>query len=294
MKRVPLAVISLVFLLIPLYLNRFDFYFYKTEYDFPKPQLALFPLSPSLYAPSALVAEISSGKIILAKNEKEVRPIASITKIVTALTVLNSKLDLSEELEITEEDIDTLKGSTSHIPTGTKFTRLELLNLALMSSENRAALCLARNYNGGTYFFVRDMNRICQTLGSRESYFVDPTGLSPMNVSNCLDLLNLARAAYCKEIIRDFSTRDNILFEGKNKKFKRYFGNTDSFAVDPNYSVKLSKTGYILESGRCIVLALEANGKDYLIILLGEKSVAQRDEDIRITFKWLSDVVRNN
>lgn len=294
MKRAYLSLVSLFFLLIPSSLNTFDFFFYETEYDFPKPHLALFPLSPSLYAPSALVAEISSGKIILAKNEKEIRPIASITKIVTALTVLNSNQNLSEEIEITEEDLDTLKGSTSHIPTGTTFTRGELLNLALMSSENRAALCLARNYRGGTYLFVRDMNRICYALGSKESYFVDPTGLSPMNVSNCLDLFNLARAAYCKELIRDFSTRDDIFFEAKNRKFKRYFGNTDSFVVDPKYSVKLSKTGYILESGRCILLALEMKGKDYLIILLGEKSVAQRDEDIKTIFKWISDVVTNS
>lgn len=281
-------------MLKPLYLNTFDFFYYKTEYDFPEPHLALFPLSPTLYAPSALVAEISTGKIVLTKNEKEVRPIASIAKILTALVVLNSAQNLSEKLEITEDDRDILKGSTSHIPTGTVFTRGELLNLALMSSENRAALCLSRNYKGGVYFFVRDMNKICDVLGARESYFVDPTGLSPMNVSNCLDLFIFARAAYCKEVIRDFSTRDDILFEAKNKKFSRYFGNTNSFTVDPKYSVKLSKTGYILESGRCILLALEVSGKDYLIILLGEKSVAERDEDVRTIFRWLSDVVTTN
>lgn len=272
-------------------LNKFDIFLYKTEFDFPEPQIVLCPLYPPLSAPSALVAEISTGKIILVKNEKEVRPIGSITKIVTALTILKSNLPLDEEIEITEEDKDTLKGSTSHIPTGTSFTRSQLLNLALMSSENRAAISLARTSKGGIYFFVRDMNRICQALNAKESYFVDPAGLSPMNVSCCLDLLKLARAAYCKEIIRDFSTRDNILFEAKNRKFKRYFGNTDSFTKNDKYVVKLSKTGYILESGRCILLVFEVKAKDYILILLGEKSVAHRDEDIEQIRKWLNDVI---
>ncbi len=277
---------------ISTHLNKFDIFFYKTEFDFPEHQIVLYPLYPSLSAPSALVAEVSTGKIILAKNEKEVRPIASITKIVTALTILKSNLPLDEEIEILEEDIDTLKGSTSHIPTGAIFTRSELLNLALMSSENRAALALARTSKGGTYFFKRDMNRICKALNANDSYFVDPAGLSPMNVSSCIDLFKLARAAYCKEIIRDFSTRDDILFKSIKGKFKRYFGNTNSFTVNKEYHIKLSKTGYILESGRCILLVFEIKGKDYIVILLGEKTVGARDKDIELIRKWLLEVVK--
>ncbi|MCX7831077.1 MAG: serine hydrolase [Acidobacteria bacterium] len=291
MKQVATFLFSIILSLISIDLDLLDFFVYKTEYDFPKPYYALLPLIPSISAPSALVAEISSGKIILARNEKEVRPIASLTKMVAALTLLYSNQDLSEELIITEDDIDSIKGSTSHIPTGTAFTRMELLNLALMSSENRASLCLARNYRGGSYFFVRDMNRLCQALNAKESYFVDPTGLSPMNVSNCLDLFHITRAAYCKEILRDFSTRDDLLFKSKNSKFQRYFGNTDKFVTDIRFNIKFSKTGYILESGRCIVLVFEAKSKDYFLALLGEKSVAHRDEDVEIIARWVNDVV---
>mgnify|MGYP005843121461 CR=1 FL=1 len=291
--KIFLSLIFSFFLLVfQFQLNSPDCFFYQTEFDFPPLTYQIYPIYPSIYAPSALVVEVSSGKILLAKNEREVRPIASLTKIVTAMTVLNSKQNLREELEITEKDLDTLKGSTSHIPNGSVFTRGELLNLTLMSSENRAAICLARNYKGCYYNFVKDMNRLCQALKASDSYFVDPAGLSPMNFSNCIDLFYLARAAYCKEIIRDFSTRDDILFESKRTNFKRYFGNTNSLVIDPKFCVKLSKTGYILESGRCLVLIFEIKGKDLILILLGEKSIAHRNEDAEIVRKWLLDIVK--
>jgi serine-type D-Ala-D-Ala endopeptidase (penicillin-binding protein 7) len=271
-------------------LNINDTYFYQTEYDFPKENYSLSPMNPYLNASSVIVGETGSGKVIIAKNENETRSIASVTKLVTALTVLNGKQNLDEPLEITDADIDTLKGSTSHIPSGAIYTRRELLNLALMSSENRAALCLARNYKGGTNFFVRDMNRLCLALGTKNSYFVDPAGLNPLNVSSASDLFKIVRAAYCKEIIRDFSTRDDLLFESRTGKFKRYFGNTNDIVVNKNWTIKLSKTGYILEAGRCLALVFEANGRDYAMILLGETSVGKRDNDAETVRKWILEV----
>jgi serine-type D-Ala-D-Ala endopeptidase (penicillin-binding protein 7) len=273
-------------------LNISDRYAFKADYDFPTEKYSLSSINPYLNAPSVLVGETVSGKIIIAKNENETRSIASVTKLVTALTILNKKQDLDEPLEITAADIDTLKGSTSHIPDGAIFTRGELLNLALMSSENRAALCLARNYPGGTAYFALDMNRLCHSLGTKNSYFVDPAGLNPINVSSAADLFKIVRAAYCKEIIRDFTTLDDVRFQSKTGKFRRYFNNTDSMVTDFTWNVKLSKTGYILEAGRCLALVFEVNGKDYTMILLGESSVAHRDNDAETIKKWVKEVIK--
>jgi len=284
-------VIVLSFLSAPK-LNVFDHYDYRAEYSFPRETFSLGPVTPYLQAASALVGETASGKIIIAKNENDTRSIASVTKLVTALTVLNGGQSLDEHLTITEADWDTIKGSSSHIPHGAVFTRGELLNLALMSSENRAALCLARNYKGGTYFFVRDMNRLCREIGADNSYFVDPCGLSPVNVSTASDLFRIVRAAYSKEIIRDFSTRDDLLFTSREGRFRRYFGNTDDLVVSSKWNVKMSKTGYILEAGRCLALVFEVNGKDYAMILLGETSVGKRDNDAEAIRKWIEDVIK--
>ena len=272
-------------------LNLFEDYLYRVEYSFPEAKMSLGPINPYLNAASVIVGETASGRIVIAKNENETRSIASVTKLVTALTILNGGQDLDEELEITEADWDTIKGSSSHIPHGAVFTRGELLNLALMSSENRAALCLARNYKGGTHIFVRDMNRLCRALGADNSYFVDPAGLSPVNICTASDLFTIVRAAYCKELIRDFSTRDDLLFASRSGKFRRYFGNTNNIVVNDKWTVKMSKTGYILEAGRCLALVFEVKGKDYAMVLLGEPSVDQRDNDAETIRKWIEDVV---
>lgn len=272
--------------------NLFDYYKYDKKYYLKEITFHLFPLYPSISAKSYLVGEISSGKVLMAKNENEPLPIASITKIVSALTLLNSNQNLNEVLEIKEEDKDTLKGSTSYIPTGTSFTRGELLNLALMSSENRAMLCLARNYKGSLYFFVRDMNRLVNTLSLKNSYFVDPCGLSPFNISTAIDLFEIGRNGYLNDTIRDFTTRDDLLFTAKNNHFRRYFGNTNDLVVNKNWNIKMSKTGYILEAGRCLLLAFEVKGVDYLLILLNEPSIYHRDQDAERIKMWLEEVVK--
>lgn len=287
------------FLIILFFLIRkdfpfWDYYHYKPKFDFPEIKYELYPIIPYIHSPSYLVAEIQNQRILLCKNEKEVRPIASITKLITAIVVLESKLSLNEILEITEKDVDTIKGSSSHLINGVKFERKELLNLALMSSENRAALSLARNHRGGIHFFIKEMNAFCQSIGANDSYFVDPTGLSPYNVSTALDLLKIGTIAYTYDEIRNLSTSNEVMFESKGKNFRRTFYNTNSFITDERLNVKMSKTGYILESQRCIIMVLEINKKDYMIILLGTDSIEKRNEDIRNIYKFLSEVLREN
>ncbi len=292
MKKAFIFIILFVSFAISSNSNPFDFFLFQKKFNFGKLYYDVGAMTPSLYAKSAIVGEIANGRIFISKNEKETLPIASLTKLLTALTILNGKQDLDELLEITDEDIDTVKNSTSHIPTGTFLTRGELLNLALMSSENRCALCLARNYKGGFYFFTRDMNRIAQSIGANNSYFVDPCGLAPLNVSTALDLFEIGRQAYSEDLIRDFTTRDDILFESKGKKFKRYFGNTNDIVIRKDWIVKMSKTGYTLEASRCLILAFEVKGVDYLLVLLGENSLWQRDKDAETIKKWIEDVIR--
>src|SRR5262245_22773269 len=177
------------------------------------------PKKVVLRSNSALVIDADTGEVVIDKNGDAVMPIASITKLMTAIVILESGLDLQSPVALAREDVDLKKGSKSRLRTGASLTRDELLLIALMASESRAAAALGRSYPGGTQAFVAAMNEMAAELGMSDSRFVDPTGLSPGNVSSARDLAKLVRAAHGYPLIREYSTRDKatVLLSGKQK-----------------------------------------------------------------------------
>jgi D-alanyl-D-alanine endopeptidase (penicillin-binding protein 7) len=215
---------------------------------------------------SALVQDQSNGAILYEKNPTTVVPIASITKLMTAMVTLDAKLPLAEELTIGREDVDTLKGTRSRLKVGVTLTREELLNLALMASENRAAATLSRNYPGGRESFVAAMNHKAQELGLTETRFYDPTGLTAANVSNARDLVKMVAAAREYPLIREFSTaaHRDVMVGGRPMSFH----NTNSLVRSSSWDIDLSKTGYISEAGKCLVMEAWVNDHPTIIVLL--------------------------
>src|SRR3954468_1473483 len=202
----------------------------------------------SLRSASVLVQDAESGEVVYMKNSDAVVPIASITKLMTAMVTLDRKLDMQQRVVLSSDDVDGLKGTRSRLRTGTVLTRDELLMLALMASENRAAHALGRTYPEGIDAFVVAMNQKAAELGMVDSRFVDPTGLSAGNVSSARDLAKLVRAAHTYEVIRDYSTRSQATVKafGRNVAFR----NTNGLVRSAQWDIGLSKTGYISEAGR--------------------------------------------
>ena len=214
----------------------------------------------------ALVTDQRTGEVLLSKNPDAVLPIASITKVMTSLVVLDAQLPLAEAVEISAEDIDTEKGSRSRLRPGTRLTRAELLQLALMSSENRAAHALARHYPGGMPAFVAAMNAKARQLGMTASRFSDPTGLSDRNVSNAHDLARMLRAAYDYPLVRQFSTAPELTVDAGYRMIS--FRNTNRLIDHSSWSIGLQKTGYIAEAGRCLVMQANIESRPVLMVLL--------------------------
>jgi serine-type D-Ala-D-Ala endopeptidase (penicillin-binding protein 7) len=233
----------------------------------------------------ALVKDAKTGEVILDKNSDTVAPIASITKLMTAMVVLDRQLDLSQRIVVSSEDIDTMKGSRSRLRTGSVLTRKQLLLLALMASENRAAAALARTYPGGTEKFVSIMNAKAQLLGMRSTRFVEPTGLSSENVSNANDLVRLVGAAAQYPLIREYTTRDSASVEAYGRMLA--FRNTNTLVRNPDWDIKLSKTGYISEAGRCLVMRTRVAKRDLIVVLLDSWGRYSRIGDAKRIRKWL-------
>src|SRR5574340_1841541 len=209
---------------------------------------------PALASASVLVTNQATGEVLLEKNAESVVPIASITKLMTAMVVLDGQQSLAETVRVTEEDIDTLKGSSSRLPVGTELPRDEMLRLALMASENRAASSLARNYPGGPPALLAAMNRKAAAIGLSDTHFRDSTGLNFNNVSSARDLAKMVAAASRYPLIREFSTTAEHEVEVGGRV--RRFGNTNALVKmkSPEWEIGLSKTGYISEAGRCLVM----------------------------------------
>ena len=238
-----------------------------------RPVLA--PLPPEVFNPdvldvqstAALVINAGDGSVIHEKNIAAVAPIASITKLMTAMVALDAKLPLDEPVTLTEDDLDFLKNTGSRLHVGTVLTRDELLRLALMSSENRAAAALGRAYPGGMAAFVREMNLKALSLEMMHTTFVDSTGLSSSNVSTAQDLARMVKAAYQYPLIRQYSTGNGYAVQTHNGRALQ-FGNTNSLIVSPDWHINLSKTGYIREAGRCLVMHTTIAGSQFVIVLL--------------------------
>lgn len=233
----------------------------------------------------ALVQDADSGETILAKNSDQVAPIASITKLMTAMVILDRGLDLDDEIVVSRADIDHLKGTRSRLVPGTQLTRRELLLLALMASENRAAAALGRTYPGGTEEFVAAMNSKARALGMQDTHYVDPTGLDSGNVSSAEDLAKLVKAADGYPLIREFTTTERAVVRTRGRKLE--FVNTNRLVRNPRWDIYLSKTGYISEAGRCLVMRVRVASKDLIVVLLDSWGKYSRFGDANRIRKWL-------
>ncbi len=246
------------------------------------------PITPEkvhLRSSVALVQDAASGETILAKNTDAVLPIASITKLMTAIVILDAGLELGRRVVISSEDLDALKGTRSRLRPGTALSRDELLLLSLMASENRAAAALARTYPGGTEVFVATMNAKAQALGMADTRFADPTGLSAENVSSAQDLARLVQAAHGYPVIRDYSTRESATVRSLNRTLS--FRNTNGLVRSASWDIGLSKTGYISEAGRCLVMRVRVASRDLVVVLLDSWGKYSRIGDANRIRKWL-------
>jgi len=239
----------------------------------------------TLRSSSAIVQDAETGEIVHEKNADAVVPIASITKLMTAIVILDAGLDLEEKIVLGREDAVGMKGSRSRLRTGLALSRKDLLLLALMSSENRAAAALGRSYPGGLEAFADAMNAKAEVLQMTDSRFVEPTGLSPANVSSARDLAKLVRKAHEYELIREFSTQDRATVRASGRPLN--YGNTNGLVRSKYWEIELSKTGYISEAGRCLVMHVRLASKDLIVVLLDSWGKHSRVGDANRIKKWL-------
>jgi len=244
--------------------------------------------SPQLRSAAFVVVNQATGEVILEKKSDSVLPIASITKLMTAMVVLDGGQSLSEEIVLTEDDLDTIKGTGSRLALGTRLSREQLLHLALMSSENRAASALGRSYPGGIAAFVQAMNVKARLVGLGDTHFSDSTGLDPANVSSPRDLVRMVSAASTYPLIRRFSTssEDHVEIRGRMHRF----GNTNSLVRSPEWDIDVSKTGYIREAGRCLVMQARLLDQPVIIVLMDSDGRYTRTADAVRIKKWLEAV----
>ncbi|WP_429095751.1 D-alanyl-D-alanine endopeptidase [Aeromonas veronii] len=236
---------------------------------------------------SALVVDVKTGKTLYQKNATKVRPIASLTKLMTALVVLDAKQNLNQTITVDKNDLDRVKHTHSRIRMGTKVTRRDALHLALMSSENRMASALARHYPGGRSAFVRAMNNKARQLGMRNTHFYDSTGLSTRNVSTAQDLGKLAAAAYRQPLIRQFTQDENREMRFSSPAYSLMFNNTNPLVKNPDWDVRLSKTGFTDEAGRCLVMRAKPDSRELAIVLLNSVGKRTPIGDANRIRKWL-------
>ncbi|UCV04661.1 D-alanyl-D-alanine endopeptidase [Dechloromonas denitrificans] len=239
----------------------------------------------ALYSASALVIDQNTGQALLEKQSDAVLPIASISKLMTAMVVLDAKLDLHDLITIGSEDVDGLKGTRSRLPVGTTMTRETAMLLALMSSENRAANALGRHYPGGLPAFVHAMNKKAQSLGMYNSRFEEPTGLSSNNVSTAHDLARMVAAAARYPEIRAASTTAEAKVELNGRITD--FHNTNALVRSDNWEIGVSKTGYISEAGRCLVMQARVADKPVVIVLLDSVGKMTRVGDANRIKRWM-------
>jgi serine-type D-Ala-D-Ala endopeptidase (penicillin-binding protein 7) len=265
------------------------------------------PLEPSLSVPLdleaverlrvnsrvALVLDQDTQEVLFGKNDMAVMPIASLTKLMTALVIVDANLPMNHPVTITSADVDRLKNSGSRLPVGTRMTRGEALHLALMSSENRAAHALGRTFPGGMDQFVRRMNQKAQALGMRNTRFVEPTGLSPSNASTARDLAVLAAETARHPIIRNLTTSAGYDLTLNNKRVVQY-RNSNRLTRRPDWDIGVQKTGFIREAGRCLVMQVTVSGRPLIMVLLDANNSTQRIQDAERVRSWVEAALPQN
>lgn len=233
----------------------------------------------------ALVVDQDTKEVLLSKNDHAVLPIASITKLMTGLLVAEAKLPMDEMITITQDDVDTEKHSSSRLRVGTTLSRGEMLHLALMSSENRAAHALGRTYPGGLQHFVQLMNQKALMLGMTETQFVEPTGLSSRNQSSAHDLATLVNVTHANPLLRELSTSPGRSVAVGNRVLQ--FNNTNSLVKSERWDIGLQKTGYISEAGRCLVMQAEVAGRKLIMVFLDSMGKYSRQGDAERVRHWV-------
>jgi len=231
----------------------------------------------SLRSSVAFVLDQNSSEVLFEKNANIALPIASITKLMTGLVVVQARQDLDEVLRITDADVDRHKYSSSRLPVGASMTRRELLHIALMSSENRAASALGRNYPGGIEAFVAAMNAKAQELGMKDTHYVDSSGLSSRNVSSARDLARLVATAHQESLLREYSTTPNSVVKASGRPMR--YANTNYLVALPDWNIGLQKTGFINEAGRCLVMQAAIHGRNVIMVFLDSKGKMSRTAD---------------
>ena len=239
----------------------------------------------ALKSSAAIVLDQDTGEVLFSKNERAVLPVASLTKLMTALVVLEAKQPLDQLLQVTDEAFDTEKRTRSRLVLGASLSRIELMHLALMASENRAAHTLGANYPGGPDAFVAAMNRRANELGMTQSKFVEPTGLSSRNQSSARDLAMLVKAAHQHRTIRDLSTSHGLDVEVAERAV--HFRNTNGLIASPIWDIGLQKTGYISEAGRCLVMQAKLAGRKLVMVFLDSAGKHSRLGDAERVRRWL-------
>jgi D-alanyl-D-alanine endopeptidase (penicillin-binding protein 7) len=241
--------------------------------------------TPNLRSSAVMVQDQSSGAVLLEKNSDAVVPIASITKLMTAMVVLDAHPGLDEMLTISTEDVDTLKNTRSRLAVGTQLSREDMLRLALMSSENRAASALSRHYPGGSAAFIAAMNHKAHELGLVDTRFFDSTGLNSGNVSSARDLVKMVAASSRYPLIREFTTTTDYEVT-LNSRTRRYV-NTNALVSSPDWQIAVSKTGFTNEAGKCLVMQAWVNERPLVIVLMDSWGKLTRLGDANRIKKWI-------
>ena len=236
----------------------------------------------------ALVVDQDTKEVLFRKNDLAVLPIASITKLMTGLLVSEAKLSMDETITITQDDVDLEKGSSSRLRVGTELTRGELLHLALMSSENRAANALGRTYPGGLSVFVSLMNARAKSLGMTDTRYVEPTGLSSKNQSSAHDLATLVNVAYGDPTLRELSTSTGYQVEVGRRTL--HYNNTNRLVKNPAWDIGLQKTGYISEAGQCLVMQAKVAGRKLIMVFLDSAGKLSRLGDAERVKRWVESI----
>ena len=236
----------------------------------------------------ALVLDSDTNEVLFSKNPQAVLPIASLTKLMTAVVVAEARQPLNESITVSDEDVDTEKNSRSRLKVGTTLSREEMLHLALMASENRAAHALGRSYPGGLEAFVAAMNDKARALGMNDTHYVEPTGLSSLNQSSARDLAALVQAAQEHPMIREFSTSPEYEVEVGNRPTQ--FRTTNSLVRSPAWDIVLQKTGYITEAGRCLVMQAKMAGRRLTMVFLDSTGKYSRIGDAERVRRWISEL----
>ncbi|MEO6033344.1 MAG: serine hydrolase [Burkholderiaceae bacterium] len=239
-----------------------------------------------LQSPRALVMDATTGEVLFDKNADKVASIASLTKLLTAMVILDANLNPYDVLRIAEADLDIIKFTHSGVPVGAMFTRRTLLRLALMSSDNHATAALARTFKGGNPAFLEAMNRKILALGLANTFIEEPTGLSPNNRSNATDLAQVLLAASTYPEISDITSQSRALVDVNGAG--QVFRNTNRLVGSPGWNIKLSKTGFIREAGVCVTMMLEEAGRNVIVVLLGARGGEQRARDALSIRHWLA------